>query len=73
LALAVNKNSAGKDPYFLDTLAAAYAENRNFKEALRISRNALKLAESSENKDLVKSLREEITLYEAGKPVRDPR
>ncbi len=73
LALAVDRESGGKDPFFLDTLAAAYAENRNFKQALRTSRHALKLAESSENKELVKSLREEISLYEVGKPVRNPQ
>ena len=73
LALAVDKVSAGKNPIFLDTLAAAYAENGKYAEALRIANHALELAETEGKKDLIKSMKEEITLYEAGKPVRDPR
>jgi len=73
LALSVVNASGGKDPLFLDTLAAAYAENGNFIEALRVSRRALELAESENNRELMKSLREEITLYKSGKSVRDPR
>jgi tetratricopeptide (TPR) repeat protein len=73
LALQANKDSGGNDPVFLDTLAASYAETGAYPKALETARKALALAEQEENKDLSASLKEEITLYEAGKPCRDPR
>jgi Flp pilus assembly protein TadD len=73
LALQANKDSGGNDPVFLDTLAASYAETGAYPKALETARKALVLAEQEENKDLSTSLKEEITLYEAGKSCRDPR
>ena len=73
LALQANKDSGGNDPVFLDTLAASYAETGAYPKALETARKALALAEQEENKDLSASLKEEITLYEAGKSCRDPR
>jgi tetratricopeptide (TPR) repeat protein len=71
-ALDVNKATGGKNPFFLDTLAAAYAENGNFIEALQVAQHALDLAQSAGIKELVKNLREEINHYEASEPIKDP-
>jgi len=73
MALQAYKGAGGNDPVILDTLAAAYAETGDYSKALETARKALALAEQEETKDLSASLKEEITLYEAGKPCRDPR
>ena len=64
--------SGGKDPNTLDTLAAAYAETRDYPKALQVAQEALDLAEKAGNRELADSLRKEIRLYKAGQPLRDP-
>ena len=73
LALQAEKASGGADPGILDTLAAAYAETGDYPKAVEKARKALGLAKQQRNKELASSLKEETALYEAGKPVRDPR
>jgi len=72
LALQANKSAGGKNPYILDTLAAAYAEMGDFENALENGRAALKIAEASGNKELAFGLKKEIALYYEGKPFRQP-
>jgi Tfp pilus assembly protein PilF len=73
MALQADKAADGNDPIILDTLAAAYAETGDYPKALESARKALILAEQQGNKELSDRLKTEITLYEAGKPCRDPR
>ena len=70
LADQVNKLTEGKNPYILDTLAAAYSEIGDFAKALETAQAGLKLAEASENKELSSELKKEIVLYEERKPIR---
>jgi tetratricopeptide (TPR) repeat protein len=72
LALQANKESGGQDASLLDTLAAAYAETGDFANALEAARHALEIAEASGNKELSRDLKKEISLYEAGRPLRAP-
>jgi Tfp pilus assembly protein PilF len=73
LALLADNASGGADPLILDTLAAAYAETCDYPKALETARRALELAERQGNRELSARLRNEIALYESGKPCRDPQ
>ena len=73
LALQAENASGGADPAILDTLAAAYAETGDYSKALETAGKALALAKQQGNKTIVASLGEEISLYKAGKPCRDPK
>jgi hypothetical protein len=73
LAAQANKISGGADPAILDTLAAAYAEAGDFPKALETARRGFKKVDQQGNTTLAASLKEEIALYEACKPCRDPR
>jgi tetratricopeptide (TPR) repeat protein len=59
-----------KDPRRIDTLAAAYAEVGNFKEAMKWSKAAVELAKDLP-KEKVEEFRARLKLYEQGKPCRD--
>jgi tetratricopeptide (TPR) repeat protein len=61
--------SDGKDPTYLRTLAAAYAETGQFAEAQKTATRALREAEFRGNSSLGNALRDEIALYELGLPV----
>jgi tetratricopeptide (TPR) repeat protein len=65
--------SAGRDAVFLDTLAAAYAEQQRFPEAVGTERRALALAAQGKNRSLVEVLSTRISLYEAHTPLRETR
>jgi tetratricopeptide (TPR) repeat protein len=54
------------DPVILHTLAAAYAENGQFSQAIAVARDALKLADEQGVAPLAESLRNKIILYQAG-------
>jgi protein O-mannosyl-transferase len=58
----------GKDPTYLRTLAAAYAESGRFAEAKETAREALQAAERRSDSTLANALRDEIALYELGLP-----
>ena len=76
LALQAREKSeaaGGNDPGVLDTVAAAYAETSDYPRALETASKALALAKQQGNKTIVASLGEEIALYKAGKPCRDPK
>jgi tetratricopeptide (TPR) repeat protein len=69
LATKACKGTDWQNADFLDTLAAAHAEARNFNEAVRWQKKALEVgfAEKKDKKDAEARLR----LYQAGKPYRD--
>jgi tetratricopeptide (TPR) repeat protein len=58
------------DPYYMDTLAAALAENNRFEEAVEIQEKVIAAAGDNENTDVYE---ERLELYEAHKPLRDTR
>src|SRR6266496_2600170 len=60
--------SHGKDPNYLRTLAAAFAESGRFAEAKETAQQALQVAERGSNSTLASALQDEIALYELGLP-----
>jgi tetratricopeptide (TPR) repeat protein len=71
LAQQLNRLSGTKDPVILQTLAAAYAETKQFPEAISAGEQALQLASARNNTALVSDLHRQITDYQAGQPFRD--
>ncbi|MHC4738665.1 MAG: tetratricopeptide repeat protein [Planctomycetota bacterium] len=61
-----------QQPQILDTLAVAYAAAGNFPEAIKAAEKALKLAESSGEKDFAQQIRSRMELYKTGQPYREP-
>jgi tetratricopeptide (TPR) repeat protein len=57
--------------HLLDTLAAAYAEGRQFDQAVGTARRALALAEKANDKELIAKLQKHQKLFQARQPVRD--
>ena len=66
-ALIACKNDGRKNPEYLDTLAAAYAEAGRFEEAVRTARKSLNLARSAGDADLVEEVEKRLLLYKAEK------
>jgi protein O-mannosyl-transferase len=65
--------SGGKIPMIFRTLAAAYAENGSFPQAIETAQHGVALANSQGNPGLAAELQSNIALYQAGRPLRDPR
>jgi tetratricopeptide (TPR) repeat protein len=65
------RSSGGNDPIILHTLAAAYAENRQFPEAVEAAQRALELADTNGITSLAESLRSKLALYQAGSPYHE--
>ena len=63
--------SGGKNPIFFRTLAASYAEEGRFSEALAAAERGMKMAAVQDNRDLVNALGREIALYQARSPLRE--
>ena len=59
-----------QQPLALDALAAAYAENGNYKKAVGIAQRALVLALQVGPKKLAIGLEQRLKLYETGRPFR---
>jgi tetratricopeptide (TPR) repeat protein len=57
-----------KNPFFLDTLAAAYARANRFPEAVEIAHKAANLALDEGQKSLALEIEKHLQLYQAGKP-----
>jgi tetratricopeptide (TPR) repeat protein len=72
LATQANQFSGGRDPVILRTLAAAYAENGQFSQALQTAKSASELAAIQGNRALVKALQNEMTSYQTGSPHHEP-
>jgi len=62
-----------KEPIFLGTLAAAYAEAGRFKEAVTTAEQARDLANASNLKEVVRRNELLLELYRSGKPFRDTK
>ena len=63
--------SGARNPLYLDTLAAAYAEVGRFPDAVATERKALDLAAPQHNAQLEDGLNARIKLYESQQPYRD--
>jgi tetratricopeptide (TPR) repeat protein len=61
----------GHNPIFLHTLAAAYAENRDFTKAIAAANDALEIADANGITSLSESLRSKIALYQSGLPYHE--
>lgn len=61
-----------KNPWMLDTLAAARANAEQFSAAAETAGKALELAEQAGNAALAEEIRGRLALYRAGKPYRQP-
>ncbi len=55
---------------FIDTLAAAYAANGDFKNAVETAEKAIELAQGSANETELQELQDRLELYKANKPYR---
>jgi len=71
LAQRAERLSGSREPVFIATLAAAYAETGQFSEALLTAQRALRLASLQHNTALTHALSRQIALYQAGSPFRD--
>jgi tetratricopeptide (TPR) repeat protein len=65
--------SGGREAAFLDTLAAAYAEQQRFQEAIETERRALALVGQGNHGSFADALSVRISLYEEKKPLREGR
>ena len=64
--------SGGKDPNYLRTLAAAYAEIGQFSEAIATAEQAMQIAIVQGKSKLTTILEREVILYRAHTPLREP-
>jgi len=63
-----NELARSRDPSYLDTLGAAYAEAGRFQDAVRTTRQAVDLANQLGLPELAKVYQDRVTLYEQSKP-----
>ena len=71
LALRATGLTRQRDAGAFDTLAAAYAEAGQYKEAVAAAEQALKLANASGDKELVNQIQAHLDLYRTGRPFRE--
>ena len=74
-AVTVAEQSArqnGERPDVLDTLAAAYAANGDFEQAIETATLALECAKKMERQKLAQRIESRLELYRSGKVYRDP-
>jgi tetratricopeptide (TPR) repeat protein len=60
-----------RNPAILGTLAAAYAEDGRFADAIETAKKALQRAAKQKDQAPAKSLEAQLAFYEAGKPFRE--
>jgi len=60
--------TSGRQPEFLDTLAAAYAETGQFDDAVRTAQKALELAASASQEELAQQIARRLRSYKARQP-----
>lgn len=72
LASQANELSGGDNPAVLDILAAAYADEGRFEDAIETSRRALEFATAAGDTEMVNKLQAHLALYRANTPLRIP-
>src|SRR5262249_16247575 len=70
LAKQICQASENREARFLDTLAAALAENGQFDRAVTVAREALKIATASQEDNVDGEIQSHLELYQNGKPFR---
>lgn len=70
LAEEISRLRGNEHPAFLNTLAAAYAEDGQFNEAAETARRAAEVARSKGNRAYAEKVEEREKLYRAGRPFR---
>jgi tetratricopeptide (TPR) repeat protein len=70
LAEELIRRGGDKSPIILDTLAAAYAEQGRYEDAVRTAQNALNLAQDSEQPELSAEIEKHLSYYEKSQPWR---
>jgi hypothetical protein len=73
IAEQADRLTGGNDPIILHTLAAAYAENRQFSEAVEAAQRALEPADANGIVSLAESLRSKLALYQAETAYHDSK
>jgi protein O-mannosyl-transferase len=63
--------SGGRDPHFVRTLAAAYAESGRFSEAIAAAEQAIAIAALQGKSELANTLKKDIILYREHIPLRE--
>jgi tetratricopeptide (TPR) repeat protein len=71
MAEKANRLSGGRNPFFLDTLAAAYAEERRFLIAMKTARRGMDMALQSGEYSLAEEIKERLELYKSNRPYRE--
>ena len=71
LAAQADRLVGGTNTLVLRTLAAAYAENGEFANAIRTARSAMQLARMHGEESLMTDLDQQIALYQLGMPYRE--
>ena len=72
LSKRVCENTRYNNPKFLNTLAAAYAENGQFEKAIQTAQEAMQKALSSGRKHLAGKIQKHLKMYQAHQPYRGP-
>ena len=72
LAKNANRISNNKNPFYIRTLATAYAEAGQFDAAIETASRAAEEADAQEQHDFAAQIREEMSLYQRHTPLRDP-
>jgi Flp pilus assembly protein TadD len=71
MATKASSLTGNRSPFFIGTLAAAYAEAGRFDEAVAAAENAVDWATKAGNTALAQRNRELLVLYQSHKPYRD--
>jgi len=71
LAKQADRLAGGTNSLVLRTLAAAYAENGDFANAIRTARSAMQLARMHSEEAVMTDLDQQIALYQLGMPYRE--
>ena len=72
LAVRLNEVTQRKNPFFIRTLAAAYAEAGEFDKAIETNQAASGLADAQGQHELAAKIQEEGNLYREHRPFHDP-
>ena len=70
LAQKADQLAGGQNPIFIRTLAAAYAENGRFTDAIETAQRALQLATAQGDFGLASKLEKDLDLYRTNSPLR---
>ncbi|MEO2049128.1 MAG: ASPIC/UnbV domain-containing protein [Pirellulales bacterium] len=65
------KERSGNVSSLLDTLAAAYAEEKQFEQAVAVTKQAIEIAKASGQLERARKIESRLRLYQAQKPYRD--